>query len=501
MGNGIPARFDAQIQRITKRPSQIQFEESDVVLSEIYKKYKSNPVFFVEHCLGHNTWSRQREILLSVASNQRTIVKASHSISKTFTAGEIAVWFLNCFPESKVITTAPTFRQVRDLLWTEISKTYRTSRFQLEGDCNIVSIRTENAEHYATGFSSDKAPNTEGFHSPEILFIFDEAKGIPQWLWESVRGSMTGGFCRWLVISTTDGVRSGEQFHNIFNNPAINGTWNRISISAFESPMITGEKFRSIEIPDETRPDLFFYKQTNPKDTNFQMASSEWIGDCKKEWGEDSVLFLTKVKGELCEKGFDAICKYADVLKMFENAINPEFKSDGAIEIGVDVARMGDDSTVLFKRKGMKVLNHCIYNKQRTTETTEQVKAFADNDKSVRIKIDDSGVGGGVTDQLLAEGFNVIPVCFNQVAKSPDKYPDAISEMWFECSDIIKDIACPKIDRLQTELLNRKNNGLDKKGRRQVESKKQYKARGFRSPDVADAFLLCFYNLSDLRIF
>jgi phage terminase large subunit len=484
-------------------PSQSveQQDQSTLVLAEIYKRYRANPVFFAEHCLGHSTWSKQREILLSVASNQRTIVRASHSISKTYTAGEIAVWFLNCFPDSKVITTAPTFRQVRDLLWAEIGKTYKSSRYQLEGDCQIVSIRTDKPEHYALGFSSDKGANSEGFHAPAILYIFDEAKGIPQYLWESVKGGMTGGHCRWLVISTTDGVKSGEQFHNIFNNPLMTTDWNRISISANESPMVTGERFRSISIPDESRPDLFTYKYTPSAETKFQLASKQWIAECKADWGEDSVLYQTKVLGEICEKGFDSIIKYPDVLKMNENSLDANFKDDGAIEVGVDVARFGDDCTVFFKRKGMKTDLPQIFQKQSITDTATQLKSFVGFDKTIKIKVDDTGVGGGLTDIMIAEGYNIVPINFNQCANNPDKYPNAISEIWYEMADKIAEISMPKFDRLQVELVNRKNNGLDKKGRRTIESKDQYKKRGFRSPDVADAFLLCFYNMQELRIF
>jgi hypothetical protein len=66
--------------------------------------------------------------------------------------------------------------------------------------------------------------------------------------------------------------------------------------------------------------------------------------------------------------------------------------------------------------------------------------------------------------------------------------------MWFEVGKIIQEISCPQSDRLQAELVNRKQRQLDKRGRRVVESKDDYKARGFPSPDEADSFLLAFYN-------
>ena len=93
-----------------------------MVQAELMRRYRDDPVFFVEHALGHMTWSKQREILKSVRDNEKTAVRASHGVSKTYAAAEAVVWFLNCVPNSKVITTAPTWTQIAMLLWSEINK-------------------------------------------------------------------------------------------------------------------------------------------------------------------------------------------------------------------------------------------------------------------------------------------------------------------------------------------------------------------------------------------
>ena len=113
-----------------------------MVQAELMRRYRDDPVFFVEHALGHMTWSKQREILKSVHDNEKTAVRASHGVSKTYTAAEAAAWFLNCIPSSKVISTAPTFSQMRMLLWAEINKIYATSRIPLEGECQMTDIKT-----------------------------------------------------------------------------------------------------------------------------------------------------------------------------------------------------------------------------------------------------------------------------------------------------------------------------------------------------------------------
>jgi len=477
---------------------QVQPQASIEAEAELMQAYLADPCFFVEHGLGHKTWSKQREILESVLKYEKTAVRACHSVSKTYTAAEIVVWFLNCIPNSKVITTAPTFPQIKMLLWSEINAAYSRSRIRLEGECLMTEIKTGEKDHYAFGFSTDKPARAEGWHAPAILFIFDEAKGLPTWLWDSARSGMTGGLCRWLAISTTDGVQVGEPYHKIFGAEATD--WNRIHISAFHSPYVTGEKFRSIEIPDPKRPDVFHVKWTEPAELAYQLASPKWIADCRKDWGEESPLYQTKVLGEITDASADSIIKLSQVLAMIKNAGDPAFKDDGQEEIGVDVARGGSDDTVMYRRKGLKVVEKKILvskqlpEKAKLVYIAEEVERFAAFNKTIRIKVDDRGVGGGVTDILQAKGYAVVPINFGAEAKEPDKYPNTISEMWFEVGKIIQEISCPASDRLQAELVNRRQKQFDKKGRRVVESKDEYKARTFRSPDEADAFLLAFYD-------
>jgi len=464
--------------------------------TELAGLYLDDPVFFVEHALGHYTWSKQREILRSVRDNKLTAVRACHGSSKTFTAAEITAWFLSVFPQSKVITTAPTFSQVEKLLWAEISKIYLTSRITLPGTCMTTQIKTDDPNHYAVGFATDKPSRAEGWHAPEILFIFDEAKGIPRWMWDSVQGLMTGGLCRWLVISTTDGVQIGEEFYRAFKDPK--SEWNQIHISAKDTPYNTGELFKYTRFDSEDISSFERY-EICPDEVNIQIADPEYIRANEKKWGRRSVLFVTKVEGELNDQAADTIIKLSQVLQMFANAENAKFNDEGQIEVGVDVGRGGDDS-VFIMRKGLKVVDIRIVTGKELPELAklvyqaDQLCEFVNLRKHVKIKIDDTGVGGGLTDIMEGRGYNIVPINFQSLANDPDTYPNTITEMWYSVAPIIQNISCAEDDRLQTELLNRKYKPLDKKGRRVLESKDEYKKRGFPSPDMADAFLLAFYE-------
>lgn len=174
-------------------------------------------------------------------------------------------------------------------------------------------------------------------------------------------------------------------------------------------------------------------------------------------------------------------------------AMGREVDDEGAIEVGVDVARLGGDRTVFVKRKGLKEIGRASFTKKRTTEVCDLLVNFIGADKDVLIKIDDTGVGGGVTDDMIARGYNVTPINFGAKASNPDKYPNLISEAWFYLQSIIDQISIANDKDLLVELSNREWK-MDSKGRRSVESKDDYKKRGFRSPDLADATILCFYT-------
>lgn len=174
-------------------------------------------------------------------------------------------------------------------------------------------------------------------------------------------------------------------------------------------------------------------------------------------------------------------------------AMGREVDDEGVIEVGVDVARLGGDRTVFVKRKGVKEIGRASFTKKRTTEVCDLLVNFIGADKDVLIKIDDTGVGGGVTDEMIARGYNVIPINFGAKASNSDKYPNLISEAWFYLQSIIDQISIANDKDLLVELSNREWK-MDSKGRRGVESKDDYKKRGFRSPDLADATILCFYT-------
>jgi len=160
-------------------------------------------------------------------------------------------------------------------------------------------------------------------------------------------------------------------------------------------------------------------------------------------------------------------------------------------EVGVDVARFGNDKTQMYRRRGAKTIAHRELTKRDTVFIANEVWDFVGHDPKVAIKVDDTGVGGGVTDNLRRLGANVVSIIFCSKAEDKKKYKMTIDEMWFEFP--LKEINIPNDPQLLQELGGRLY-GFDEIGRKKIEPKEKFKKRFGRSPDKADALLLCYYT-------
>ncbi len=189
--------------------------------------------------------------------------------------------------------------------------------------------------------------------------------------------------------------------------------------------------------------------------------------------------------------------------KAIESAMNREVERTGEIVAAADIARFGNDKIVFMKRDGFQVIDTVEYSKMSTQETARRFNDFAEG--SSRALIDDTGVGGGVTDKLWdiskagkLKFDGLTPINFGEAAEEKKKYPDIISEMWFQLSEKISKIGLPNNERLKLELISR-NFEYTPDERRKVESKEKYKKRtGLSSPDWADCCIMLF---SDVKRF
>jgi phage terminase large subunit len=174
-------------------------------------------------------------------------------------------------------------------------------------------------------------------------------------------------------------------------------------------------------------------------------------------------------------------------------AMEREVDETGDYQIAVDVARYGSDSSIISMRKGLKLKELKEYKNMSLVELCGHIEVMAGNNHDMTIKVDETGVGGGVVDILKARGYNnVIGINFGSRPQDPDKFADLPSEMW--CSFPIGEVSLLNDAGLFHELTDRRFS-YDHKARRQVESKDSYKSRNNgKSPDKADSVLMLFYE-------
>jgi len=201
---------------------------------------------------------------------------------------------------------------------------------------------------------------------------------------------------------------------------------------------------------------------------------------------KDYALWLHVYGGKPLSIGDRAIIS----IEKYREAIKRGWDKDERITIAADIARFGDDSTVFVKRKGNAIIDMKEYRGQDLITTAQRI---IDYGKGAPVRVDDTGLGGGVTDYLRKQGYPVQPINFASRAIRQDLYSDIISEMWFNLADRIDKISLPEDKELQYQLVSRFYT-YDKTGRRKVETKADYKKRCGSSPDKADAVIMAYYE-------
>ena len=431
---------------------------------------RGNPEIFIQTILRGDPWSKQIEIARSVYQHHRTAVRSCHGVGKTKAAAWIGLWFLYCFYNSKVITTAPTWHQVENLLWREIRSEHERKKDFLGGKLLTTSLELS-TEWFALGLSTNKPERFQGFHAEDILLIVDEASGVDQEIFEAAEGFMTSVNARMLLIGNPTRVEG--EFYQAFKG----NFYNKIHISAFDSP--------NLQAGEIVRPYLI---------------TPEWVEDKKIKWGEDSPLYKVKVLGEFPDQGDDALFRLSWVESAF--ARFHDMPDDGMPrEVGVDVARFGPDKSVIGVRLGDKAFIHKKINGQDTWQIAEAaIEAKKIYDCSV-IKVDEIGVGSGVVDTIRHLGHRVIGC--NGARKATGVTPEGIpaeeffinkrAQWYWQLRERFSSgrIGLKFDDGLEFQLPSLKYE-FDKSEKIRIQEKEKIKKELGQSPDEADMLEILF---------
>lgn len=433
--------------------------------------YVDDPVGFVQRELGFHPWSKQREMLEAVRDHDRVAVRSCHGVGKTAGAARVALWFLAAHRDSRVITTAPTWAQVEQLLWREVRGAVGSAHANGHGamfpPANTTKLELGD-QWFAIGLSTNEPERFQGHHADHLLLIVDEASGVDERIFQAAEGFLTADGAKVLLIGNP--TRPGGQFHRCFTTER--ARWHQIHISVFDSPNYTGEKV--------------------PESVARAMPRAGWAEEAREAWGEESPMYQVRALGNFPDTGEDTVI----ALSVVEAAQQRTLTAEGPLTIGCDVARFGDDETVIAARVGNVVRIVETYHGKDTTHTAGRVAHWANGRQDARIVVDDPGVGGGVTDQLRAMGMDVHAFNGGHTARRPGRFPNRRSEIWFEGAAILEDIDLDGDEQLAADLTAPRYS-YDLKLRQAVEKKEDTKKRLGRSPDRADAVLLTLGGVAD----
>lgn len=197
--------------------------------------------------------------------------------------------------------------------------------------------------------------------------------------------------------------------------------------------------------------------------------------------------------GQPRKQGLNAAIARAKIRGAMDRNIKPE----GQLIVGCDPADFGDDKTEIYLRRGLKVINHKTISKMDGVFIANEIKEMINGDPSIPINLDTTGIGVSTRDQLRVLGLKVNCYNFAEAPSDPNKYPDIISELWFNFP--VNEADIPDDPELMRQLSGRKYK-YDSKGRRKIEPKADFKERYKKSPDKADALLLCYMAPTKLTI-
>lgn len=480
-------------------------------ISKIINTSRKHPTYFTSQILGDNLWGKQKDIIKEIQNNDTTVASC-HGAGKSFIASRIVLHTMSVHPGTQVITTAPTDRQVKNILWKEIRTGHKNANIPLGGKVLTQQLQVDD-DWFALGFATDDTNQFQGFHAKRILVIADEAAGVSEAIFNGIDGITSGANSRILYIGNpTSRVGRFYESHrdkdfshfsiSAFDTPnftkygityedIINNTWQQKLLGAFN---IDAKKMTKDIWEDEIQNKLPYPQLVTPK----------WVAERYEKWGAESALFQAKVLGKFPEdEEFTIIPVY--IWKGAQADEDwPEIDDIHDCRIGLDVARFGGDASCIVINVNEKIVEKRTLRKMDTTKVTNWTDRIirdkfkkVNNWKDIPINVDVIGVGGGVADQLRNnKGYtNVTDLVVSEKAKEDSKFINKRAEMYWNARQGMKDgiytigIHDEDLENQITSIRYEFNNGRVK-----VEAKEKIRKRIGESPDEADGTCMALYN-------
>jgi hypothetical protein len=456
-------------------------------LEEIFKTY-DNPLKFVRQAypwreagtiLENRQIEKWQEELLRKIGEQiydkeqknkdnyiiRAGVKSGQGIGKTCMLSWIIHWFMSTHENPQIIVTANTENQLKNVDWRELSKwhqmAFNKQWFEWTATSFYLKESPESWKAIAVPYNESRPEAFQGIHANDVLIIFDEASGVPEIIWDVVEGTMKTGRCIFLA----------------FSNPTQNSGSFREAFGKY--------CHRWINVTVDSREVSFSNKEEIEQD----------IAD----YGEDSDYVRVRVKGEFPRSGSSQFISSHTI----ENCIkyDEQFYRDFNVVIGVDVARDGDDESVICIRQGRKVHGFLYFRGLHGKELAVEVVKQCTKWQTKTILVDGIGIGASPIDFLRYFGYQPIDVQSGGEAEDKIKYFNKRAEMYGKLQMMMwENLDIPEQDSIklkeQLESITYKPGEMKVKLDRKID----IKAKGFSSPDRADALALTFaYDVNEIK--
>lgn len=442
-----------------------------------------------------NPTEYQLEIMQALVDYQRACVRGPHGLGKSALSSWIVWWFAltrdALMLDWKVPTTASAWRQLTKYLWPEVIKWSRRLNWAKIGReepkwKDELTSRTLNLRYgQAFAVASNRSELIEGAHADHILYLFDESKIIPNATWDSAEGAMVSDNALWLAVSTP-GEPSG--------------------------------RFYDIQTRAKGYEDWWVRHVTLQEAIDAKRISIEWANARLLQWGELSMMYQNRVLGNFAQEEADSLIP----LYWVELAVERWHERMGRdlmdlTQIGVDVARMGGDKTVIAKRHGMTVATLEKYGKIDTMQASGLVVPYLRRDPSLAVVIDVVGLGAGTYDRVVEQfpnSGNVVPFHPQEKTDFRDaadlwEFADVYSAAWWNLREWLDPenprklpelLALPPDEDLPAELTKPKWKALSS-GKIFVQRKEDVKEELGRSPDSADAVVTACWEetIADMK--
>lgn len=452
-------------------------------LDESIPIWQTDPVQFFEEVLEFIPDEWQAMAARDLAGNPKVSIKSGQGVGKTGLEAAIFLWFLVCFPYPRVVATAPTKQQLHDVLWSEISKWMSRSPLLsriLKWTKTYVYMVGEEKRWFGVARSATKPDNMQGYHEENMLFIVDEASGVADPIMEAILGTLSGDNNKLLLCG---------------NPTKTSGTFF-----------------------DSHNSDRAMYKCHTVSSEDSKRTNKDNIKSLIKKYGYESNVVRVRIRGLFPKQEDDVFISLESIESRSSRLYElPEDKGMTYIILGVDVARFGNDETVIYRnnrgdlrlrkaRRGqdlMRTVGDIV------VEYKKILKEFPDYKGRIYCNIDDTGLGGGVTDRLKEvkkeqklHRLTVVPINMAEKIEADTKegkeaaefYGNLTTHMWACFRDLLEsgDISLQDDDETFGQLSVRKYT-VASNGKLKLESKDDMKKRGLDSPDRGDALTLSTY--------